>query len=134
MMMTLVWSSLFAIIGFMVGVALAAAAVVCLPADYFDPAPAAVARAAAAHPLHRWTLFLVRNVVGAALVVVGIALLFLPGQGLLTLLFGLMLVDFPGKRALVGKLLARPHVMSAANRWRAKFGKPPLRVPKSPER
>lgn len=129
MMTTLIWTALLAIGGFVVGGVIAAVAVVYLPTDYFDPDPATAARAAAAHPLRRWTWAITRNVLGVVLVVVGVALLFLPGQGLLTLLFGLMLVDFPGKHRLMQKLLARPHVLSAANRWRARFAKPPLRAP-----
>jgi hypothetical protein len=67
-----------------------------------------------------------RNVLGVLLVVLGVLMLILPGQGLLTLLVGVMLVDFPGKLKLVQRLLARPKVLSVVNKLRGKHGKPPL--------
>ena len=67
-----------------------------------------------------------RNALGAVLLAAGIAMLVLPGQGLLTILLGLMLVDFPGKRRAERALVARPNVFEALNWLRAKAGRPPL--------
>ncbi len=50
----------------------------------------------------------------------------IPGQGLLTILLGVMLLDFPGKRRLEFKIISRPKVFRAINRLRARFDKPPL--------
>jgi len=71
---------------------------------------------------HRASLFLrvLRNVAGWLLVLLGVAMLVLPGQGLLTLLVGLMLVDLPGKHQLIVKLLSRPKVLSVVNKLRAR--------------
>jgi hypothetical protein len=49
-----------------------------------------------------------------------------PGQGILTILLGLMLLDLPGKRAWEQKLVKRPKVLQTINQLRGKFGKPPL--------
>jgi hypothetical protein len=49
-----------------------------------------------------------------------------PGQGVLTILLGVMLLDFPGKRELEAKLVSRPQVYRAVNRLRARYGKPPF--------
>ena len=49
-----------------------------------------------------------------------------PGQGVLTILIGLILVDFPGKHRLMRRLLTRPGVIETLNRVRAYFGRPPL--------
>jgi hypothetical protein len=49
-----------------------------------------------------------------------------PGQGVLTILLGIMLLDFPGKRALETRIVGRPRVNGAVNALRARFGKPPL--------
>jgi hypothetical protein len=63
----------------------------------------------------------------------GIALLVLPGQGLLTILLGITLLDLPGKRHLEIVLLRRPSVSRAVNWLRRKSGRPPLDLPaKSP--
>lgn len=67
-----------------------------------------------------------KNVLGVVLVLLGVAMLLLPGQGLLTLAVGLILVDFPGKHRLVVKLLARPKVLAIVNKLRARHQAGPL--------
>jgi len=79
----------------------------------------------------KWLLFLVRNVAGALLVVLGLALLVLPGQGILTILAGTMLLDLPGKRRLIQRLLGRGKVLAAVNALRERAGRPPLEMPRS---
>lgn len=75
-----------------------------------------------------WAWRIAKNLLGAALVIAGVLMLFLPGQGVLTILIGVMLLDFPGKRQLELRLLRRPGVLSAINRLRARFNRPPLEV------
>jgi hypothetical protein len=67
-----------------------------------------------------------RNALGVVLVALGIAMLLLPGQGLLTVLVGLLLVDFPGKQKLIRRLLARPKILGVVNKLRAHRNAPPL--------
>lgn len=69
-----------------------------------------------------------KNILGGFLVALGIvmALPGVPGQGILTILLGIMLLDFPGKRRLEYKLISRPTVLRAVNRLRSRFGKPAL--------
>ncbi|WP_406696433.1 PGPGW domain-containing protein [Singulisphaera sp. Ch08] len=78
------------------------------------------------HPVVRWAVLVVKNLLGAVLVGVGIVMLVTPGQGVLTMLIGIMLLDFPGKRRLEKKLIGRPTALRAINRLRARFGKPPV--------
>lgn len=90
-----------------------------LPIDYLDPdAPRAGAG---------WFRRVARNVVGVLLLMAGILMLVLPGQGLLTMLVGLTLVDFPGKRRFVRRLLMRRRVLRVINGLRRRFGIEPLR-------
>ena len=99
--------------------------VVTLPEDYFERPPAARTL---------WTARrIVRNVVGVVLVVVGAALSVpgVPGQGVLTILVGLFLVDFPRRRQLERALVGRPGVLPALNRLRTRFKRRPLRPPPS---
>jgi hypothetical protein len=49
-----------------------------------------------------------------------------PGQGVLTILLGIMLLDLPGKRRLEQKILKQPKVLKKINSLRQKFSKPPL--------
>ena len=74
-------------------------------------------------------LRLVKNVLGVVIAMLGVLLIFTPGQGLLSILLGLILIDFPGKHAVVRRILRNGRVVAAANRWRAKFGKPALEHP-----
>ena len=71
-----------------------------------------------------------KNVAGWLLIALGIVLSLpgVPGQGLLTVLLGVMLVDFPGKHRLEQKLLSRPGIINTINRLRGRFGKPALEL------
>lgn len=111
----------------MVGsVALVVVFVTRIPPDYFSAPGAPRAGSEGRHPTVALLLRLGRNALGAVLVAAGIAMLVLPGQGVLTILLGLMLVDFPGKRRVERALVARPNVFDALNWLRAKAGRPPL--------
>ncbi len=51
-------------------------------------------------------------------------MLFTPGQGILSLLVGVILCDFPGKRRVERKIIERPLVLSTINRIRARYNRP----------
>jgi hypothetical protein len=80
------------------------------------------------HPAVRVAGLVLKNLAGGLLVALGIvmALPGVPGQGLLTALIGLTLLNFPGKTDLERRLISRPAVLRAINRWRARFSRPPL--------
>ncbi len=84
-----------------------------------------------AHPVLRVVLLVIKNLVGVAVVAVGLLMSLpgVPGQGFLTIFLGLMLVDFPGKYRLERAIIRRPRVHGLINRLRARFGRPPLQVP-----
>lgn len=67
-----------------------------------------------------------KNVVGALLLLAGIAMLLLPGQGIIAIVVALVLLDYPGKRAFERKLVSRPHVLRALNALRRRAGTEPL--------
>lgn len=70
-----------------------------------------------------------RNAVGWTLILLGVLMLVLPGQGVLTMLAGVVLADVPGKQALLRRLLTRGPVLRAVNAVRAKGDAPPLLIP-----
>lgn len=76
----------------------------------------------------RWGAVIAKNVLGVFLICLGIVLSLpgVPGQGVLTILLGLIMVDIPGKRPLEARIIQRPSVLAAINKLRAKYGKPPL--------
>lgn len=98
-----------------------------IPADYFKPDnPRKIMPNR--HQAIRSLAILARNLLGAFLVLLGILMSLpgVPGQGLLTILLGIMLLDFPGKRGLEYKLVSKPRVRDAINKLRRKFDKPDL--------
>jgi archaellum biogenesis protein FlaJ (TadC family) len=72
-------------------------------------------------------LKLARNTLGLILLTAGFFMLFIPGQGLLTIVMGLVLMDYPGKYALEKKIISYPVVIKGLNWLRFKANKPPLR-------
>lgn len=76
----------------------------------------------------RWGAVLLKNILGVFLIILGILLSLpgVPGQGILTILLGLIMLDIPGKRPLEARIIKRPTVLSAMNSLRARYNKPPL--------
>lgn len=72
-----------------------------------------------------------RNALGIFLVLLGVLLSLpgVPGQGLLTILIGVILLDLPGKQRFERRLMTRPAVFAAVNAIRARFGREPLLPP-----
>jgi hypothetical protein len=103
--------------------------VVRIPADYFVHRRHFVDRWKDRHPLVRIALLAAKNLCGVVLILAGIAMLVLPGQGILTIVIGLMCIDFPGKFTLEQRLALQPPVLSTMNWMRAKTGRSPLEMP-----
>ena len=76
--------------------------------------------------LTRWGAVIFKNLLGLLLVIAGIIMLVGPGQGILTILIGLILMDIPGKRPLEARLIKRPPILAAVNNFRSRYNKPPL--------
>ena len=76
----------------------------------------------------RWGAVIAKNLFGVFLVALGIVLSLpgVPGQGILTILLGLIMLDIPGKRPLEARIIKRPAVLSAINDLRRRYNKPPL--------
>ena len=101
-----------------------------LPQDYFS--------SRRRHPLREQmgvvpvVLSLLKNLLGATLVVIGFILLFTPGQGVLVALVGLLIMNFPGKYRLERALVRRENVLKALNWLRRKQALPPFQAPPPP--
>src|SRR6267142_3867244 len=69
------------------------------------------------HPYVRWAGLIGKNLLGIVLVMLGVLMSIpgVPGQGILTILLGIMLLDLPGKRQLEYKILSRPQVLERIN-------------------
>lgn len=102
-----------------------AALITFLPPDYFH---ATNQGRHIKNPILRFIVFVLKNLVGALLIVVGalLAVPGVPGQGLLTILTGLIISDFPGKKRLARRIIRIQTVLFAANKIRHLFKRPPL--------
>jgi hypothetical protein len=78
--------------------------------------------------LVRWGAVILKNLLGAILIIVGIILSLpgVPGQGILTILLGLIMLDIPGKRPIEARIIKRPAILATINNLRARYRKPPL--------
>ena len=121
--------ALIFLVTFVVNLAIVTFILVKLPTDYFKKNRKTKFWAGPRPAVHAAKV-IGKNLLGVLLVAIGIILSVpgVPGQGLLTVLLGVMLVDFPGKRTVEQKLLKRPAITNGITRLRAKFGKPPLEV------
>jgi hypothetical protein len=99
-----------------------------LPEDYFNHPERERWRQSKSEPVVALLLGLLKNAVGALLLALGIVMLFTPGQGLLTILAGLLLMNFPGKYRLERWLVQRPGVLRSLNWLRTRRGKTPFRL------
>ena len=109
--------------------------IVSVPADQFTRMPS-LDSWWRKHSIVRWTGLFLKNALGLLVLPMGIvmALPLVPGPGLVFVLIGLSLLDFPGKRRLERLLLERRAVLRFLNDMRARFDKPPLLVPPRPPR
>ena len=103
--------------------------IIYLPEDYFVRDRRDPARQTRRHPAVWLALTILKNILGVALVAAGLAMLVLPGQGLLTMLIGVTLVNFPGKFALERRIVSRPSVANTLNRIREAAGRSRLKLP-----
>ena len=98
-----------------------------LPSDYFSRSErATLGIPEGPRPPLRWVLRGLRNLLGLVLVLLGIVMLVLPGQAILTILIGVFMMDFPGKRRFERWVIARPRVIRMVNSLRQRAGRPPI--------
>jgi hypothetical protein len=119
--------ALIFIASFLLNLAIVSVILVKLPADHFSKDRKTKFWAGPTPALHAAKV-IGKNLLGVFLVALGIVLSLpgVPGQGLLTILLGIMLLDFPGRERLEQKLLSKPAIVNTINRLRERFGKPPL--------
>lgn len=94
-----------------------------VPVDYFAPNKP--------HKIeikNAWQLILliIKNLFGFTLLLAGIIMLITPGQGIVSILLGLFLMEFPGRRTLEFKLINNETTFKTLNWLRSKTNKPPF--------
>ena len=71
-------------------------------------------------------IVIIRTLIGFVLLIAGIIMLVTPGQGIISILLGLFLMEFPGKRKLELKLINHEPTFKALNWLRGKANKDPF--------
>ena len=97
-----------------------------IPEDYFLRSKRQPSKWREQKPILRFIVMFGKNLIGLSLIIGGLLMLVLPGQGLLTIVTGLLLVNYPGKYKLEQKLSSMPSIFRALNWIRLKANKPPL--------
>ncbi|MEW6445300.1 MAG: PGPGW domain-containing protein [Pseudomonadota bacterium] len=97
-----------------------------IPSDYFLPPKRRKSHFALEHPMLRWDILILRNLVGFVIFLLGLVMIATPGPGLITILAGLILMNYPGKYRLERWIIQRPPLLRTVNRLRAKHGAQPL--------
>jgi hypothetical protein len=103
--------------------------VIRMPRDYFLYDAAHLREYRKQHPMVRLCSLILKNILGMILIIAGMVMLFLPGQGVLTILIGITLVNFPRKKVLEIRIIRQPAVLRAIDWMRFKSGKEPLILP-----
>ena len=125
----LLWSTVGSVAAFISALVAVPWVVTRLPHDYFSRARRSAWRELDGEPVFALVLGLLKNLLGGVLVLLGLVMLVTPGQGLLTLLAGLLLMNFPGKYQLERWLVLRPGVLRTLNWLRGRQGQVPFDAP-----
>lgn len=122
------WLLIFSVFSFLATLVAVPVILIRLPEDYFSFPHRHRVRWKNRNRFLRLALFIVKNLLGVIFILFGILMLVLPGQGLLTMVIGLVLLEFPGKYKVERWVINRPPILHAINWIRAKAGKNALLV------
>ncbi|OQX58502.1 MAG: hypothetical protein B5M52_05330 [Helicobacteraceae bacterium 4484_230] len=125
----LLWLTVVSIIALIASMVLIPWMIVHIPSDYFS------------HPnrqkkyvrdsqisIARLMFMLLKNILGIVFIIGGVAMLVMPGQGILTIVIGILLIDFPYKYQVESWIIKRPTILKSINMLRAKAKQSPLEV------
>ncbi|MGF1642838.1 MAG: PGPGW domain-containing protein [Thiotrichales bacterium] len=126
------WLATLSVVTFLASIILIPWLVISLPEDYFVDRQRHLSRMHQRHPVRYHVIRVAKNSLAVVLIAAGVLMLVLPGQGLLTILIGLSISDFPGKYPLERRLVRQPGIYRALNWIRDRYHKPPLWYPNDP--
>ena len=99
-----------------------------IPEDYFINKR--VTKIRSINPLLWYVVLIIKNIIGYSLILGGVMMLVLPGQGIFTIIIGLMLSNYPGKYSIERRFIAIPSILKSINWLRRKSNKPPINLSK----
>lgn len=118
--------TIVSILSFLSSIIIIPIIIIKMPKDYFVISHNDYVQNRVKHPVLRFLAHLLKNFMGVIFIIFGFVMLFIPGQGILTTLLGITLLDFPYKRNLEKKIVSKPTVLKMINRIRSKAKKEPL--------
>ncbi len=122
------WLAVTSIVAFFATLIIVPWFVIRIPSDYFSNSNIERRKTpwSNQHPLVQRILLVGRNVLGYVFIVVGTAMLVLPGPGILTIVVGIILLNFPGKYRLERWMVERRPVLFSINWLRQRAKKTPI--------
>jgi hypothetical protein len=120
------WMAAGSILVFLASIIVIPWLIVRLPENFFQSEERAIPYLTYGHPVWRILLVVGKNLVGVVFIIAGFVMLFIPGQGILTMIVGIMLTSFPGKHWLVHWFASRGAIFRSLNALRRRRGVPPF--------
>ena len=119
------WISLVSLTIFIISILSIRWLVLLIPENYFKEKKSSVLKEK--YFLY-WIAFkFIKNSLGYLLIIGGILMLVLPGQGFLTIFIGMILSDYPGKYHIEKKIIQSSIILRTINSIRKKSGKKSLK-------
>ncbi len=120
------WLTILSVITFVGSLILIPWLILRMDRDYFVRHHEQIVERKKKHPIAALIIYSLRNSMGLFLILIGIIMLVLPGQGILTMIIGLSIMDFPGKHRVIDKILENKRVEDSLNWIRRKGNKEEL--------
>ncbi len=122
------WLTIVSIMGFLISIVFIPWLVTRIPSDYFSHPKRQKYTWNNQSKILRLIFILMKNIIGVIFIIGGIFLLFLPGQGVLTILLGLFITDFPYKYKIETWIIKHPPILRSINKLRTKAKQRPLEI------
>lgn len=122
------WITIASIIGFIGSLVLIPWIAIQIPSDYFSHKKRQKYQWHNYPPIVRLVFILLKNILGVIFIIGGVVMLILPGQGILTIILGLLFTDFPYKYKVESWIIKHPVVLRSVNHLRVKVKRSPLEV------
>tara|TARA_B100001093_G_scaffold397342_1_gene384585 strand:- start:464 stop:886 length:423 start_codon:yes stop_codon:yes gene_type:complete len=118
----LIWLSFFSAIFFIISLIALPWLVGLIPEDYFFNTPINRQNDNEDNFFYKLVMKIGKNALGLVLLAGGVLMLFLPGQGLLTLFMGMVLIDYPKKKLIERRLIKIGFILKGLNWVRIRGG------------
>lgn len=123
------YTAVFSVLFFLVGITLIPYLILKIPYDYFNYSSKKAYFSNKREIAVYYLKMILRNIAAFLLFLIGVILLFIPGQGLLTIFLSLLLADIPGKYKIEKYMIKKEKIYNMLNGFRQKHGVKPFVLP-----